>query len=54
MTEREKEIDFVINIVAGLLENAQLTLTTKKREPIIVTDAKNGKKYVLIKEKDHE
>ena len=51
MIEREEEINFTLNFIKALLEENQLTLTTKEQVPIIIYDYKEKKEYYLLEGK---
>ena len=45
MTERENEINAILNMVQAILTEAELVITTKERVPLLVKDETTGKLY---------
>lgn len=56
MNERESQISFVMSMIQELCENYEIGIVPYKRDDgvlmVLVEDAKNGKKYVLINNKE--
>ena len=54
MNERESQISWVMSMIQDLCENYEIGIVPYKRDDgvlmVLVEDAKNGKKYVLINE----
>lgn len=53
MSEREQEISTVLQIVANILSDAELTLGTRNGSPVIVKDETTGKLYGILKAGEH-
>ena len=53
MNEREQEISTVLQIVANILSDAELTLGTRNGSPVIVKDETTGKLYGILKAGEH-
>ena len=56
MNERESQISFVMSMIQDLCENYEIGIVPYKRDDgvlmVLVEDTKNGKKYVLINDKE--
>ena len=56
MNEREIQISFVMSMIQELCENYEIGIIPYKRDDgvlmVLVEDSKNGKKYVLINDKE--
>ena len=56
MNEREIQISWVMSMIQDLCENYEIGIVPYKRDDgvlmVLVEDAKNGKKYVLINDKE--
>ena len=56
MNERESQISWVMSIIQDLCESYEIGIVPYKRDDgvlmVLVEDAKNGKKYALINNKE--
>ena len=56
MNERESQISFVMSMIQELCESYEIGIVPYKRDDgvlmVLVEDAKNGKKYALINNKE--
>ena len=56
MNEREIQISWVMSMIQDLCENYEIGIVPYKRDDgvlmVLVEDAKNGKKYALINNKE--
>ena len=56
MNKRESQISWVMSMIQDLCENYEIGIVPYKRDDgvlmVLVEDAKNGKKYVLINDKE--
>lgn len=56
MEQRKVEIDFALNMIQTICEDAEITLIAKEIKKgtlaIVIVDAKSGKEYVIKRDKE--
>lgn len=56
MEQRKVEIDFALNMIQTICEESKITLIAKEIKKgilaVVIVDAKNGKEYVMKRDKE--